>query len=118
MKKLFLTSIAALLLATGTAQAAPPTEQELEGLCWGPPNENGTPTDIPCDQLGEFYDCGVNADDDIYIRHQHLLSDLSSTTITIYSRAGSGRKQRTPVIHYDKRADALTLNGRRCKKVD
>ena len=110
--------IAALFLATGTAHAAPPIGEEEKGECVGPLDENSVPTSIPCDQLGEFYDCGVDADDDIYIRHEHLLSDLSSHTITIYTRTGSGRKQRTPVIHYDMRADTLTLNGKRCKKVD
>ena len=113
-----LTSIAVLLLATGAALAAPPIAEEEKGECVGPLDENSNPTTIPCDQLGEFYECSVDADDNIYIRHQHLLSDLSSTTITIYSRTGSGRKQRTPVIHYDKRTDALALNGKRCKKVD
>ena len=118
MKKALLTGVAALFLATGAALAAPPIAEEGKDECVGPLDENSNPTSIPCDQLGEFYDCGVDADDDIYIRHQHLLSDLSSTTITIYSRTGSGRKQRTPVIHYDKRTDALALNGKRCKKVD
>jgi hypothetical protein len=117
MKKLFLAGIATLFLATGAAHAASPIAEEEKGECVGL-DENSNPTSIPCEQLGEFYDCGVDADDDIYIRHQHLLSDLSSTTITISSRTGSGRKQRTPVIHYDKRTDVLTLNSKRCKKVD
>jgi hypothetical protein len=60
----------------------------------------------------------VDAEADIYIKHEHVLSDLSSHTITIYTRSGSGRKKRLPVIHYDMRADTLTLNGKRCKEVD
>jgi hypothetical protein len=75
-----------------------------------------------CDGVG--VDAAGNPVDEIYIRHDHLLSDLSSSTITIYRRAGSGRRHkskgpilRSPVVRYDAYTDKLTLNGKRCRPI-
>jgi len=122
MKKLFLSGVVALFLATGTAHAQ--MGEEDNGSCLGP-----DATKIPCTQLGRLYKCdGADVDaadnvvDEIYIRHNHLLSDLSSHTITIYTRTGSGRRHRSteprfryPIVHYDVHTGKLTLNGKRCR---
>ena len=69
MKKTLLTSVAALFLVTGTAHAQ----------------------DEPEWPEGIELDCGKQlADDTIYVKHTHLLSDMSSHTITIIS--GQGRQ--------------------------
>jgi len=74
-----------------------------------------TDTFVPCTELGTIYECG-SAVDEVFVKHNHLLSDLSSHTITIYTRTGSGRKHaRGPAVSYDLEKDKLTLNGKRCR---
>jgi hypothetical protein len=62
--------------------------------------------------------CGKSDIDFVFIRHDHLLSDQSSTTIRIQTQTGSGRKgKRYPVIGYDVETGKLTLNGKHCKPI-
>jgi len=75
-----------------------------------------------CD--GAYVDASDETVDNIYIKHNHLLSDLSSHTVTIFTRTGSGRRHRSteprfryPVVHYDVYTGKLTLNGKRCKPI-
>jgi hypothetical protein len=106
VKKLFLTSVAALFLATGTAHA------KDDDTCIGPHL-----TDIPCAELGDVYECG-NDLDTLYMRGDHLLSDLSSHTITIYTPLRQDRNgKRYPVIRYDMQTGKLTMNGKQCHLV-
>jgi hypothetical protein len=107
MKKLFLTSIAALLLATGTAHA-----KDVD-LCLGP-----NATEIPCAELGNEFVCGKSDIDTVYIRTDHLLSDLSAHTITVQTPLRQSRNgKRYPVIRYDVETGKLTLNGKQCRLV-
>jgi len=70
MKKLLLTGIAALFLVTGAAHA------RNANMCIGP-----LATEIPCAELGDEFMCGKSDIDTVYLKGDHLLSDLSSHTI-------------------------------------
>jgi hypothetical protein len=103
MRRIFLTGVAALLLATGTAHA-----KDVD-MCFGP-----NATEIPCTQLGDEFTCD-DGPDTVRIRHDHLLSDLSSHTITIQTPLMTARKsKRYPIIRYDVETGKLTMNGKRC----
>jgi hypothetical protein len=109
MKKILLTGVAVLFLATGTAHAQ--AAKDNEATCYG---TNGDI--VSCDELGYLYHCD-DPDDEVYVRHDHLLSDLSSHTITVYTRTGSGRKYKNRAnVYYNIHTDTLSLNGKRCKK--
>jgi hypothetical protein len=106
MKKALLTSVAALFLATGTAHA------EDDDTCVRP-----NLTESSCSKDGDQYKCD-NDFDTVYIRHDHLLSDLSSHTITIYTPLMTSRKsKRYPVIRYDVQIGKLTMNGKQCHRI-
>ena len=98
----FLIGVAALFLATGTAHAA---------------DDEKTNRDF-----GTTYECRAGTDlDDISIKHEHILSSESRTTITIQSLTGGhrykdGKTERYPTIRYDIQTDKLTLNGKPCRK--
>jgi hypothetical protein len=124
MKKLLLTSTAALFLATGTAPADPANQSSqlnIEQLmCPAPQDETGNPTEIPCAQLGVAYDCGkpegMGEPDEIWVNHGHIYSDLNSRTITIHLPNMTARKSRRyPVIRYDIETNEITLDGRPCQ---
>jgi hypothetical protein len=66
MNRLFLVSIAAMFLATGATHA------RNADMCIGP-----SATEIPCAELGNEFMCGKSDIDAVYIRTDHLLSDLS-----------------------------------------
>src|SRR5262245_59679403 len=133
MKRLFLVGIAALFLATGlfvttsTSMADPASQSSPSAIerpmCDAPQDENGIPTEIPCDQLGVAYDCGqtIEADaepDEIWINHGHIYSNLNSVTITVHLPNMASRKgRRYPVIHYDLETDEITLDGKPCHPV-
>jgi len=107
MKKLLLVGVAALLLATGRAHA-----KDVD-MCVG-----SNATEIPCAELGNEFMCSKSDLDTVYIRLDHLLSDLSATTITIQTPLRQSRNgKRYPVIHYDLETGKLTLNGKRCKLI-
>jgi hypothetical protein len=107
MKKMLLSSVAALLLATRTAHA-----KDVQ-MCVGP-----HATEIPCAELGNEFMCGKSDLDTVYIRTDHLLSDLSSHTITVQTPLRQSRNgKRYPVIHYDVETGKLTLNGKPCRRV-
>jgi hypothetical protein len=107
MKKLLLTGIAALFLVTGAAHA------RNANMCIGP-----LATEIPCAELGDEFMCGKSDIDTVYIRGDHLLSDLSSHTITVVTPLRQSRNgKRYPVIRYDFETGKLTLNGKRCKLI-
>src|SRR5262249_36382909 len=107
MKKMPLAGVAALFLATGTAHA------KDADMCVGP-----DATEIPCAELGNEFMCDKSDIDTVYIRHNHLLSDLSSHTITIQTPLRTARKgKRYPVIRYDVETGKLTLNGKQCRLI-
>ena len=106
MKKLFLTSIAALFLTTGAAHATCAVDADQD------------PTKFPCNEaeLGDEYTCDGSDVDTVYMRHDHLLSDLSSHSITVRTPLMTARKsKRYPVVRYDIQTHKLTLNGKRCR---
>ena len=106
MKKLLLTSVAALFLATGTAHA------KDDNTCVKP-----NIIESSCSTDGDQYDCD-NEFDSVYIRNDHRLSDLSSHTITIYTPLGRSRdSKRYPVVRYDVETGKLTMNGKRCRRI-
>jgi hypothetical protein len=92
MKKLLLTGIAVLFLATGAAQA----REEL----------------LP----GELvFKCDSDYDE-VTIRQEHLASDMRRTFIAIESYTMTARKRkRYPVVQYDLHTHRLTLNGKPCR---
>jgi hypothetical protein len=99
--------IAALFIATGTVNA------EKVDMCLGP-----SATEIPCSELGREYMCGKSDIDTVYVRTDHLLSDLSAQTITVQTPLRQSRNgKRYPVIRYDFETGKLTLNGKRCKLI-
>jgi hypothetical protein len=107
MKKLLLSGIAALFLATGATHA------RNADMCIGP-----SATEIPCAELGNEFMCGKSDIDAVYIRTDHLLSDLSAHTITVQTPLRQSRNgKRYPVIRYDFETGKLTLNGKRCKLI-
>ena len=69
MKTLLLAGGAVLLLVTGRAHA-----KDVD-MCVGP-----HATEIPCAELGNEFMCGKSDIDTVYIRTDHLLSDLSAHT--------------------------------------
>jgi len=95
-------ALAALLLATGAAQA----------------EENYEKYDaFQRDPSTSEYVCGKDDVDTVFIRHDHLLSDLSGHMIMIETPLLTARKhKRYPVIRYDLQTDRLTLNGKRCRR--
>ena len=102
MKKLFQAGIAALLLATGTARAEEAYERYDAFQ-----REPGT----------SEYICGKDEVDTIFMRHDHLLSDLSGHMIMFETPLLTSRKHRRyPVIRYDLQTNTLTLNGKRCRR--
>jgi hypothetical protein len=128
MKKLALTAVAALFLATGAAHADPANQSnpsDSEGpMCDAPDQDKeGNPYEIPCAQLGVAYDCGqiVEAEampDLVWMKPGHIYSDLNSRTITIYLPNMASRKSRRyPVIRYDIETDEITLDGKPCHPV-
>jgi hypothetical protein len=103
--RVMLAGVAVLLLVTGRAHA-----KDVD-MCAGP-----HATEIPCTELGDEFMCDDL--DTVYIRHDHLLSDLSSHTITIHTPLMTARKsKRYPVIRYDVQTGKLTMNGKRCKLI-
>jgi hypothetical protein len=66
MTRFFIAGVAALFLATGAAHA------KDDDTCIGP-----NATEIPCAELGNEFMCGKSDIDTVYIRTDHLLSDLS-----------------------------------------
>src|SRR6516225_9057104 len=100
---ILLAGIAALFLATGTAKSSPSAIEQP--MCEA--GENGT--EIPCDQLGVAYDCGqglhggeAGEPDEVWVKHTHIASDLSSHTVTIFTPHMTARKSRRyPVFNYD-----------------
>jgi hypothetical protein len=106
-QKTALASIAALFLATGTAHA------KDAAMCVGP-----NATEIPCAELGNEFMCGKSDIDTVYIRTDHLLSDLSAHTITVQTPLRQSRNgKRYPVIRYDFETGKLTLNGKQCRLI-
>ena len=92
MRTFFLSGVAALLLATGAAQAR---EKLLPGE--------------------RVFECGSDYDE-VTIRQEHLASDISRTFIAIESYNMTARKKtRYPVVRYDLHTHRLTLNGKRCR---
>ena len=102
-----LAGVAALLLSAGAAHA-----KDVD-LCLGP-----NATEIPCAELGNEFVCGKSDIDTVYIRTDHLLSDLSAHTITVQTPLRQSRNgKRYPVIRYDVETGKLTLNGKQCRLV-
>lgn len=82
-------------------------------MCVGP-----HATEIPCAELGNEFICRKSDLDTVYIRTDHLLSDLSSHTITIQTPLRQSRNgKRYPVIRYDVETGKLTLNGKQCRPI-
>ena len=107
MKKLLLTGVV-IFVALRPAQDSQAKDTDL---CIGP-----HATEIPCAELGDEFMCDDL--DTVYIRHDHLLSDLSSHTITIHTPLMTARKsKRYPVIRYDVQTGKLTMNGKRCRPI-
>lgn len=110
MKTMLLAGVAALFLATGTthAQDRMPTESEM---CFG---ENAT--EVPCAEYGDLV-CNDGVDN-VYLRARHLISDMSSHTLTIITPTRTARtregKKRYPVIRYDMETGNVTMDGKRC----
>jgi hypothetical protein len=102
MKRLLIAGVAALLLATGTAHAADDEKIDRD--------------------FGTTYECRAGTDfDDVSIKHEHILSSESRTTITIESLTGghrykNGKTERYPTIRYNVETGKLTLNGKPCRK--
>jgi hypothetical protein len=62
--------------------------------------------------------CGKSEVDTVYIRHNHLLSDLSEHIITVQTPLMTARKsKRYPVIRYDVETHKLTLNDKPCRRI-
>ena len=103
MKKQFLTGIAALFLATGTAQTE---AQDAESCGW-----NG------CSELGDEYICGKSEIDSVFVNHYHVASDVAAFTITMqYPRGVAQGGKRYSIVRYDQQTHKLTLNGKICRK--
>jgi hypothetical protein len=104
---ILIAGIASLLLATGRAHA-----KDVD-MCVGPHG-----TEIPCAELGNEFMCGKSDIDTVFIRTDHLLSDLSSHTITVQTPLRQSRNgKRYPVIRYDVETGKLTLNGKQCRLI-
>jgi|SRR6516165_4878276 hypothetical protein len=107
MRPHIISLIVALFLAAGTAHA-----KDVD-LCLGP-----NATEIPCSQLGNEFMCGKSDIDTVYMRTDHLLSDLSAHTITVQTPLRQSRNgKRYPVIRYDFETGKLTLNGKQCRLI-
>jgi hypothetical protein len=106
-KKLLLAGVAVLFLAPGTTHA-----KDVD-MCVGP-----DATEIPCAELGTEFMCGKSDIDTVFIRTDHLLSDLSSHTITVQTPLRQARNgKRYPVIRYDVETRKLALNGKQCRRI-
>jgi hypothetical protein len=83
MKKLLLSGIAALFLATGAVHA-----KDVD-MCVGP-----HATEIPCAELDNEFMCGKSDIDTVYIRTDHLLADLSTRALNTAPNARSLSRMR------------------------
>jgi hypothetical protein len=111
MKKLFLTSVAALLLATGAAHAydegssAPRKDRFGENGEIGPEID----ADFNCDRLPKYYLGG-------HFSMQHTTKDV---TLNFEVGFSNNRERHLSsddlVIRYNFRTDKLWINGKQCK---
>ena len=112
MKKLFLTSVAALLLATGAAHAYDEGSSAPRKDRFGENGEIVRPeidADFNCDRLPKYYLGG------------HFSQEHTTKDVTLNFEVGfSNNRERslysdTIVIRYNVRTGKLWINGKQCK---